>query len=66
MKQYEYKIISTDAKGFLGGKVDIARFEDQINLLGDEGWELIETVASNQDAGSTRYIVSIFKREKRL
>lgn len=66
MKQYEYKTISTDAKGFLGGKVDIESFEAQLNELGAQGWELVETLASNQDFGSTRYIVSIFKRERKM
>jgi len=51
MGQFEYKTIFTDAKGFLGGKID-------------QGWELVSTFASNQSCGATRWIVSVFKRKK--
>lgn len=63
MKKYEYKLLSTDAKGILGGKIDLNGMSCELNQLGQEGWELIEVISSNQDFGSTRYIVSVFKRE---
>jgi len=63
MEKYEYKTLYTDAKGCLGGKVDHDSFQAQLNSLGSMGWELVSTVASAQSYGSTRWIISIFKRK---
>ncbi len=63
MKKYEYQTRMIDAKGFFGGKVNIEQYTAELNEMGREGWELIETTASNQDFGSTRYLICVFKRE---
>ncbi len=63
MEKYEYKVLYTDAKGFLGGKVDRIDFQYELNNLGSDGWELVNTVASAQNYGSTRWLISIFKRK---
>jgi hypothetical protein len=63
MDKFEYKTLVTDAKGFLGGKVDQYKFQNELNELGSQGWELVSTVASAQSYGSTRWIISIFKRK---
>ena len=63
MDQFEYKILSTDAKGILGGKVDNDTFENELNKLGMQGWELVNTVAIAQSYGNTRWLTSIFKRK---
>jgi len=63
MEKYEYKTLFTDAKGCLGGKVDRYSLQDQLNTLGQMGWELVSTVASAQSYGSTRWLISIFKRK---
>jgi len=64
MEQFEYKTLLTDAKGVLGGKVDQVTFQNDLNELGLQGWELVNTVAAAQSYGSTRWIISIFKRKK--
>ena len=64
MEQFEYKTLFTDAKGVLGGKVDQVTFQNDLNELGLQGWELVNTVSANQSYGSTRWIISIFKRKK--
>lgn len=66
MKRFEYKVFMTDAKGVWGGKVDVEEYERMLNALGNEGWEMIESTASNQSYGSTRYILTVFKRETSL
>ncbi len=63
MEKFEYKTLFTDAKGALGGKVDQYSFQNELNELGSQGWELVNTVAAAQSYGSTRWIVSIFKRK---
>ena len=54
MEKFEYKTLFTDAKGVLGGKVNQSTFENELNLLGLQGWELVSTVATAQSYGSTR------------
>ncbi len=63
MEKFEYKTIFTDAKGVLGGKVDQYSFQNDLNEMGSQGWELVNTVAAAQSYGSTRWIISIFKRK---
>lgn len=63
MEKYEYKTLFTDAKGVFGGKVDKHTFQMELSELGQQGWELVNTVAAAQSYGSTRWIISIFKRK---
>ena len=64
MDQFEYKSIFTDAEGVFGGRINQEYMDWQLNELGDQGWELVSTFASNQVGGNTRWIVSVFKRKK--
>lgn len=63
MERFEYKTLFTDAKGMLGGKVDKYGLQAELNELGAQGWELVSSVPSAQSYGSTRWIISIFKRK---
>lgn len=63
MDKFEYKTLFTDAKGVFGGKVDKYTFQNELNELGSQGWELVSTVAAAQSYGSTRWIISTFKRK---
>jgi len=60
--KYEYKTLTLQADGLFGGKVDNHDFEEQLNQLGAEGWELVNSLASAVTYGKTAYIISIFKR----
>ncbi|MCL2148748.1 MAG: DUF4177 domain-containing protein [Methanomassiliicoccaceae archaeon] len=64
MRQFEYKVVETKAKAWLafGGKIDAAEAEIELNEMGRQGWELVETMALI-GSGSTRRIVYLFKRE---
>lgn len=59
---YEYKTLTLQAEGLFGGKVDSQGFEEQLNQLGAEGWELVNSFASAVSYGKTGYVISIFKR----
>ncbi|MDL2274009.1 DUF4177 domain-containing protein [Oscillospiraceae bacterium OttesenSCG-928-G22] len=61
MERFEYFTLVYDTKGLSGGKVE-PDFQDRLNELGSEGWELVNSVATNQGNGFTRCIVAIFKR----
>lgn len=37
MAKYEYKTLIYDTKGFWGGSVEVDRFQNELNALGNEG-----------------------------
>lgn len=63
MEKWEYKSIKTKTEGFLGGKLDLNEFEFSLNTLGEQGWELVSTFSTTQGEGSTREVISVFKRK---
>ena len=64
--RWEYKTVKFSANhGFLGGKLDIAEFSIQMNELGDQRWELVNTFVTSMGYGTSRDVVAIFKRQKR-
>lgn len=60
--RWEYKTIELATHGFLGGKLDRVKFEEMLNSLGREGWELVNAFDTNQGHGATRDVIAIFKR----
>ena len=64
MEKFEYKVVTYDTKGFWGGTVEICQIEKKLNLLGDDGWEMISCTSTNQSYGSSKSIVCIFKKKK--
>ena len=64
MKRFEYKTVEFDTRGFFSsGKLDSKAFEQTMNGLGQEGWELVSCVATNRHQGETRGVHAVFKRE---
>ncbi|MBR6706197.1 MAG: DUF4177 domain-containing protein [Clostridia bacterium] len=64
MEKFEYKVVTFDTKGFWGGIVEVQQIEKQLNLLGNDGWEMVSSTSTNQSYGSSKSIVCIFKRRK--
>ena len=64
MEKFEYKVITYNTKGFWGGSVDIQQIESRLNLLGNDGWEMISCTSTNQCYSSSKCIVCMFKRKK--
>jgi len=56
MKKYEYMRIQTTTNS-------IAKFDEQLYILGQEGWELVTSVLSNTRSGIFDYVHLILKRE---
>ncbi|QEK12387.1 DUF4177 domain-containing protein [Crassaminicella thermophila] len=59
MKKWEYKIINLRAKG-VTNLVLSKEDEEELNKLGDEGWELVSSVPTVNG----RTICCMLKREK--
>ena len=64
MEKFEYKGVAYDTKGFWGGGVETQQIEDQLNLIGNDGWEMVSCTSTNQSYGASKSIVCIFKRRK--
>jgi hypothetical protein len=62
MEKYEYRVAVYDTKGFWGGDVETNQLEYQLNVLGNDGWEMVSCTSTNQSYGSSKSIVCIFKR----
>jgi len=62
--KWEYKVISLEASGFLGGKLDEKKLGAMMNELGEQGWEISAAFDTNMQAGTTRDAIVIFKRQK--
>lgn len=63
MEFWEYKTAQFEAKGFMGGILDIQSFETQLNDFGGEGWELVSCFDTNMSQGQSRYVIAVFKRK---
>lgn len=58
--RWEYRIINIRSENY---RIDPAR-EDELNALGDDGWELVAITAINYKTAATDHIGMIFKRAK--
>ncbi len=60
---WEYRTVVFDVSGWLiGGKLDGQGFNDRLNQLGEEGWELVSVFDTNHTQGGTRDVVAVLKR----
>ena len=63
MTRWQYKAFKFKAEGFFfGGKIDHAKLENTLNLLGHDGWELVSIVTVNANQGITEDIAVVLKR----
>ena len=65
---WEYKTFKLPVEGFFASKVNIQTFDEKINSIAADGWELVtfsSLVQYSMFSGSqTGYIIATFKRPK--
>ncbi len=66
MESWEYQTIQLETHGVMGGIVDITSFQNELNDLGREGWELVTCFDTNMNSGQTRYVIGVFKRKRQF
>jgi hypothetical protein len=64
MKQWEYKSLKINTHGFAGGILDTDKFDQLLNEMGREGWEMVVAFDTNYGQGGSREVVATFKRER--
>jgi selenocysteine lyase/cysteine desulfurase len=60
MTQWEYKIINIRSENY---RLD-PNAAKELNLLGEEGWELVSITSVNFKTGATDNIAMVFKRPR--
>jgi hypothetical protein len=61
--KWEYRtVIFEVSHWFIGGTLDGQKFNDRLNQLGEEGWELVSVFDTNFTQGGTRDVVTVLKR----
>jgi hypothetical protein len=61
--KWEYKTLNLEQPirwPFLGGELDVAGIDKQMNRMGQAGWELVSALDTGR--GGIRFVVLIFKR----
>ncbi|QGQ93889.1 DUF4177 domain-containing protein [Paenibacillus psychroresistens] len=59
MQRFEYKTVIFSHKGLIKTKFDM---DDELNKLGNEGWELVAMVTPVSGMGSSLELFATFKR----
>lgn len=62
MTKWEYKSVSIATEGWMGGILKTEEFDQMLNQMGQEGWELVTIFDTNLSNGATRYVIATFKR----
>lgn len=62
MEKWEYKTTKIETTGFNGGILAQEDFENDLNRMGSQGWELVSCFDTSQAYGRTREVVAVFKR----
>jgi hypothetical protein len=61
--KWEYLTIKFDTSGwFFGGILDGQKFNDHLNRLGEQGWELVSVFDTNMGQGQTRDVIAVLKK----
>lgn len=63
MDKWEYKSIKIETKGFWSKKLDVNEFDELLNSLGNEGWELVSCFDTSQYQGESKEVIAVFKRK---
>lgn len=61
MRKFEYLLRRYDI-GLVNGKIDIELTNEEMNKLGEDGWELVDSIQTDKN-GYTKDVVCVFKRE---
>ena len=63
LQRWEYTSLKVEAKGwFIGGKLDQDEFDNRLNQLGRDGWEVVSVFDTNMMDGQSREIIAVLKR----
>lgn len=62
-ERWEYSCIEL-TKGFMGSILKTDDIDSQLNLLGEQGWELVNCFSVSHVPGMPREVFAVFKRKR--
>lgn len=62
MKRYEYRTVLVSGKSAFGRSLETSKFDRELNKLGSEGWELVESKAALPGWGADMGVLFVLKR----
>ena len=63
IQKWEYMSLKVEAKGwFVGGELDQEEFDNKLNQLGRDCWEVVSVFDTNMLDGQSREIIAVLKR----
>ncbi len=64
MEKWEYTSFKVEPKGLMGGILETEDFNNKLNRLGEQGWELVSCFTTSAGQGYSREAIAVFKRRK--
>ncbi len=64
MEKWEYTNIKFETIGIFEGRLEENIFRNELNRLGEQGWELVACFPTAQAYGRSREVVAVFKRRR--
>jgi hypothetical protein len=64
MQRWEYLTFVIEPGFFANGRIDADKFQDKLEELGGEGWDLVSVFDTNVTHGTTAQIVAVLKRPR--
>jgi hypothetical protein len=61
---WEYLTVRFERTGFLAKQLDLDAFNEKLNELGRQGWDLAAYVDPTRGATEARDVVIVFKRQR--
>jgi hypothetical protein len=62
MQRWEYLTFVLETGFFSNGRMDAEKFQEKLDELGREGWELVSVFDTNAHHGATAQVVAVLKR----
>lgn len=64
MTAWEYKTITIELGGMRGGVLKTTSLDQQLNVLGEQGWEAVSGWSNNYGGGGGREVNVLLKRAR--
>ena len=62
--KWEYKTVQFKIQGLFSSNIDAEKLEDELNVLGNSGWELVDLELNSGSLATNVGAVAILKRPK--
>ncbi len=61
-QKINYKILRTHDSGWFSTQIDFSKLENELNRLGQHGWDVVTALDINYSNGGTKEVALLLKR----